>query len=236
MDSSSSSAASLKKPKYASLSGTDASIQIRHLGQTDFVEVFQSMQDFTFARTASEQRPAIADEIWITEHAPVFTQGQAGRAEHLLRPGDIPVVQCDRGGQVTYHGPGQAVVYLLVDLPRAGLGIRSLVNLIQDSIIEVLDGYAIKAACRQGAPGVYAGEEKIASLGLRIRKGCSYHGLSLNVNMDLEPFSRIHPCGITGLRMTHMNALTAPCPSLDRVSREVAATCAAGIEATSACA
>ncbi len=234
MDSFSSSVTSLKTPRSASLLGGDAGVQIRHLGQTDFIEVFHAMQAFTLARTASETRAITADEIWVTEHAPVFTQGQASRAEHLLSLGDIPVVQCDRGGQVTYHGPGQAVVYLLVDLPRAGLGIRSLVNLIQDSIIEVLDGYAIKAVCRQGAPGVYVGEEKIASLGLRIRKGCSYHGLALNVNMDLEPFSRIHPCGISGLRMTHMKALTASCASLDRVSHKVAAACATGIEAASA--
>ena len=184
------------------------------------------MQDFTRARTEEEKRARTADEIWMTEHDPVFTQGQAGRAEHLLTPGDIPVVQCDRGGQVTYHGPGQAVVYLLVDLPRARCSIRSLVSLIQDSIIEVLARYAIEGACRQGAPGVYVGEEKIASLGLRVRKGCSYHGLSLNVNMDLEPFSRIHPCGMRGLRMTHMGALLHACPSLGQVLDEVASACA----------
>ena len=187
------------------------------------------MRDFTLARTDGQGRAEVADEIWITEHHPVFTQGQAGRAEHLLGPGDIPVVQCDRGGQVTYHGPGQVVVYLLVDLPRAGLGIRSLVNIIQDAIIEVLAKYSVVGACRQGAPGVYVGEEKIASLGLRVRKGCSYHGLSLNVEMDLEPFTRIHPCGISGLRMTQMQALIEPCPSFDQVARELADTCAARV-------
>lgn len=202
-----------------------ASVRLRHLGRTDFVDVFHAMREFTLFRTQSQARAEIADEFWITEHAPVFTQGQAGRAEHLLNPGDIPVVPCDRGGQVTYHGPGQVVVYLLVDLPRAGLGIRSLVSVIQDSIIEVLDDYSIESACQQGAPGVYVGEEKIASLGLRVRKGCSYHGLSLNVDMDLEPFSRINPCGIAGLGMTQLKALAHPCPSLDEVGNEVAAAC-----------
>jgi len=205
--------------------GRESLLRIKHLGQTNFIDVFQKMRDFTLARTVDDTRATIADEIWITEHTPVFTQGQAGRAKHLLTPRDIPVVQCDRGGQVTYHGPGQAIVYLLIDLPRAELGIRALVSLIQDSIIEVLARYGIKSACKQGAPGVYVGEQKIASLGLRVRKGCSYHGLSLNVDMDLEPFSRIHPCGITGLRMTHMKALTEPCPSLGQVSQDVANAC-----------
>ena len=183
------------------------------------------MRDFTNSRIETQQRASVQDELWLTEHEPVFTQGQAGRAEYLLNPGDIPVIQTDRGGQVTYHGPGQSVVYLLVDLPRAGLSIRSLVTLIQDSIISVLAEYGISSSCRKGAPGVFVEDAKIASLGLRIRKGCSYHGLSLNVDMDLEPFSRIHPCGFTGLRMTQLSELLKPCPSLAEVEGRVARAC-----------
>ena len=206
-----------------------ASPLVRQLGCTDYGAVFQAMREFTDERTLSERRTLIADEIWLTEHQPVFTQGQAGRAEYLLSPGDIPVVQSDRGGQVTYHGPGQSVVYLLVDLPRVGLGIRSLVNLIQDAVISVLADYGVSATCRKGTPGVFVEDTKIASLGLRIRKGCSYHGLSLNLDMDLEPFSRIHPCGITGLRMTQLSDLVAPCPGLAEVEQRLAAACAKGI-------
>ena len=157
------------------------------------------MQDFTDARG-----PDSADELWITEHPPVFTQGLNGRAEHLLDPGDIPVVQIDRGGQVTYHGPGQLVLYCLLDLQRLGLGVKGLVMLLEQSVIELLEGYGIDASGRAGAPGVYVGEAKIAALGLRIRKGCCYHGLSLNVDMDAEPFGRINPCGYQGLEVTQL--------------------------------
>jgi len=175
---------------------------VRDLGLTGYAEIFERMQEFTAQRDA--QTP---DELWFTEHEPVFTQGQAGKPEHLLLPGDIPVVQTDRGGQVTYHGPGQIVGYLLFDLKRLGIGPRALVRGIEASIIEVLAAYNITAANREDAPGVYVGGDKIASLGLRIRRGCSYHGLSLNVSMDLEPFQRINPCGLIGMEVTEMAAL-----------------------------
>ncbi len=205
--------------------GGKSSVALRQIGRSQYADVFRAMRNFTNSRIASETRASIPDELWLTEHEPVFTQGQAGRAEYLLNPGDIPVIQTDRGGQVTYHGPGQAVVYLMVDLPRAGLGIRSLVTLIQDAIISVLADYGVSASCRKGAPGVFVEDAKIASLGLRIRRGCSYHGLSLNVDMDLEPFSRIHPCGFTGLCMTHLRELATPTPTLAEVEQKLATAC-----------
>lgn len=149
------------------------------------------------------------DEIWWLEHDPVFSQGQAGRAEHVLAPGSIPVVQSDRGGQVTYHGPGQLVGYLLIDVRRLQLGVRGLVSAIENAIIATLAGWGIEAAARAEAPGVYVGAAKIASLGLRVRRGCSYHGLALNVDMDLEPFARINPCGMAGLAVTQLADLGA---------------------------
>ena len=179
-------------------------IVVRDLGVTDYAEVFAAMQNFTAERT-----PETADELWFTQHHPVFTQGQAGRAEHLLAPGDIPVVQTDRGGQVTYHGPGQLVGYLLFDLKARGLGPRSLVRGIEASICALLADYGIAAANRDDAPGVYVGGAKIASLGLRIRRGCSYHGLSLNVDMSLTPFALINPCGLIGIEVTQMVDLAA---------------------------
>lgn len=174
-------------------------ILVKNLGRSDYREAWQAMQDFTNARDRNT-----ADELWITEHAPVFTQGLNGKPEHLLAPGDIPVVQIDRGGQVTYHGPGQLVLYCLLDITRLGLGVKGLVALIEQSIIDLLRDYGISAQCRAGAPGVYVGETKIAALGLRIRKGCCYHGLSLNVDVDLEPFTRINPCGYQGLAVTRL--------------------------------
>lgn len=174
----------------------------RELGLADYQPVFDAMREFTDAR--DEHTP---DELWLLQHPRVFTQGQAGRAEHVLAPGDIPVIQVDRGGQVTYHGPGQWVIYLLVDLKRRGMGVRSLVTLIEDSIVKLLVEYGIAAAARPDAPGVYVDGHKIASLGLRVRRGCSYHGLSLNVDMDLEPFQRINPCGHEGLQVTSMARL-----------------------------
>ena len=144
------------------------------------------------------------DEIWLVEHPPVFTQGQAGKAEHLLMPGDIPVVQSDRGGQVTYHGPGQQVMYVLIDVKRRKLGVRQLVTILEETVIATLAEFGVSARARADAPGVYVGEEKICSLGLRIRKGCSFHGLALNVAMDLAPFSRINPCGYAGMSMTQL--------------------------------
>jgi len=175
---------------------------VRDLGTTSYAHVFADMQEFTSRRDAET-----ADELWFTEHLPVFTQGQAGKPEHLLLPGDIPVVQTDRGGQVTYHGPGQIVGYLLFDLKRMGIGPRVLVRGIESSICAVLSDYGISAGNREDAPGVYVEGQKIASLGLRIRRGCSYHGLSLNVSMDLEPFQRINPCGLIGMEVTEMVAL-----------------------------
>jgi lipoyl(octanoyl) transferase len=177
------------------------------LGRVDYQPTVDRMRAFTDAR--GKDTP---DEIWVLQHPPVFTQGQAGRAEHVLAPGDIPVVQSDRGGQVTYHGPGQLVIYCMIDLPRAGYGIRSLVMRIEQALVQLLAGYGITARGDRDAPGVYVddslrGPAKIASLGLRVRRGCSYHGLALNVDMDLEPFSRINPCGYAGLRMTQLAAL-----------------------------
>ncbi|MFA5939034.1 MAG: lipoyl(octanoyl) transferase LipB [Sinimarinibacterium sp.] len=189
-----------------------ASPLVRQLGRVGYEEALARMRAFTDARDA--QTP---DEIWMLEHPPVFTQGQAGKAEHLLAPGGIAVVQSDRGGQVTYHGPGQLVVYFLLDLNRLGFGIRSLVSRIEQAMVEVLGGYGIAAHADPAAPGVYvdhaggqAGRAKIGSLGLRVRRGCSYHGLSLNVAMDLEPFARINPCGYRGLRMTQVSDLGGP--------------------------
>lgn len=180
---------------------------IRQLGLTDYEPVWRAMQEFT-----STRGPDDPDELWVLSHKPVFTQGQAGKAEHVLAPGDIPVIQIDRGGQVTYHGPGQLVVYLLIDVRRAGIGVRELVSLIETAVIEALASFKISAGLKAGAPGVYVGEAKIASLGLRIRRGCSYHGMSLNVAMDLEPFSRINPCGYQGLAVTQVQDLVPDLP------------------------
>jgi lipoyl(octanoyl) transferase len=188
-------------------------MRVQDLGSTRYMPVFQAMQAFTAGRV-----PDTPDEIWLTEHEPVFTQGQAGRAEHLLAPGDIDVVQSDRGGQVTYHGPGQLVAYLMIDVKRAKLTPRGLVSAIENSIIELLAGYGIEAANRRDAPGVYVDGAKVASLGLRIRRGCSYHGLALNVNMDLEPFGRINPCGLIDLSVTQLADLGGP-DSVDAVKR-----------------
>ncbi len=179
------------------MSKRDCELILRELGLVEYLPTFDAMRKFTDSRTNDS-----SDELWLLQHLPVFTQGQAGKVQHLLNPGEIPVVQVDRGGQVTYHGPGQWVLYLLVDLQRRGLGVRDLVTLIEQSIIAVLGKYAIAAERRPDAPGVYVQGRKIAALGLRIRKGCSYHGLSLNVDMDLEPFSRINPCGYEGMEVT----------------------------------
>jgi lipoyl(octanoyl) transferase len=175
---------------------------IRHLGRVDYETTWRRMQQFTDLRGAHS-----ADEIWFLEHSPVFTLGMAGRREHLLAPGDIPVVHTDRGGQVTYHGPGQLVVYALVDLRRAGLGVRDLVTGLEQSVIHYCAALGIRAAARREAPGVYVDGRKLASVGIRIRRGASYHGLALNVDMDLEPFQRINPCGFAGLAMTQLSAL-----------------------------
>jgi len=173
-----------------------------HLGRVDYASTLQAMQDFTDSRDADTP-----DQLWLLQHPRVFTQGMAGKAEHVLAPGDIPVIQVDRGGQVTYHGPGQWVLYLLVDLRRHQLGVRNLVDLIERSIVKLLAHYGIDGVPRPDAPGVYVDGSKIAALGLRVRRGCSYHGLSLNVDMDLEPFSRINPCGHQGMQVTSMARL-----------------------------
>ncbi|MEY8711261.1 octanoyltransferase [Mangrovibacter phragmitis] len=174
-------------------------ILIRHLGLQPYEPVSLAMHQFTDTR--DETTP---DEIWLVEHNPVFTQGQAGKAEHLLATGDIPVIQSDRGGQVTYHGPGQQVMYVLLNLKRRKLGVRELVTLLEQCVVNTLATLDIDAHARPDAPGVYVGEDKICSLGLRIRKGCSFHGLALNINMDLTPFLRINPCGYAGMKMTQV--------------------------------
>ncbi|WP_277963082.1 lipoyl(octanoyl) transferase LipB [Pseudomonas sp. RIT-To-2] len=171
----------------------------RELGLMAYEPVWHAMQRFT-----DQRGPATGDEVWLVQHPAVFTQGQAGKAEHLLVPGDIPVVQVDRGGQVTYHGPGQMVAYLLLDVRRLGYGVRELVTRIEQTIVALLAEYDVPAAAKADAPGVYVQGAKIASLGLRIRNGCSFHGLALNVDMDLAPFRRINPCGYAGLAMTQL--------------------------------
>ncbi|HAS3578237.1 TPA: lipoyl(octanoyl) transferase LipB [Vibrio cholerae] len=175
---------------------------VRRLGRQDYTPVWQAMHQFTDQRDSTTR-----DEVWLVEHNPVFTQGQAGKAEHLLNTGDIPVVQSDRGGQVTYHGPGQLVAYFLIDLRRKKLGVRELVTHIENLVIHTLKHYQIESAARPDAPGVYVQKRKICSLGLRIRKGCSFHGLALNIQMDLAPFLRINPCGYAGMEMIQVSDL-----------------------------
>ena len=180
-------------------------LTIRDWGQASYEEVWHAMQAFTDHRDASTN-----DELWLVEHGPVFTQGQAGKTEHILDLGDIPLVQSDRGGQVTYHGPGQLVLYVLLDVRRRKLGVRHLVTSMENAIIALLADYNISGYAKADAPGVYVADNKIASLGLRIRRGCSFHGLALNVNMDLAPFLRINPCGYAGMAMTQTSALGGP--------------------------
>ena len=176
---------------------------LRELGLQPYEPVWKTMQAFT-----DQRDDTVADEIWSLQHEAVFTQGQAGKEEHLLMTGDIPVVQVDRGGQVTYHGPGQAVVYLLINLRRKKIGVREMVSLMEESVVETLASYGVDAYAKPDAPGVYVDNCKIASLGLRVRKGCSFHGLALNLAMDLEPFLRINPCGYAGMAMTQLDSLT----------------------------
>ena len=179
-------------------------VVIKQLGLQPYEQVWQQMQAFTDARDADT-----VDEIWLLQHEPVFTLGQAGKREHLLAPGDIPVVKSDRGGQVTYHGPGQLIAYLMIDLRRRELGVRRLVTQIELALIDLLAELGINAQTRDKAPGVYVNEHKIASLGLRVRKSCTYHGLSLNMDMDLEPFLRINVCGYEGLQVTRLSDFVA---------------------------
>ncbi len=175
---------------------------IKHLGLQPYEETWRAMRDYTDRRDE-----ASTDQLWLLEHPPVFTLGQAGKPEHLLDPGAIPVIQSDRGGQVTYHGPGQLLAYLLLDLRRAGLGVRGLVTRLEQAVVDMLAERGISATGRRDAPGVYVGEAKIAAIGLRVRHGCSLHGISLNVAMDLAPFSRINPCGYPGLPVTQLSEL-----------------------------
>ena len=198
-------------------------LELRRLGLVDYLPTWRAMQDFTARRGADTP-----DEIWLLEHPPVFTQGQAGKAEHLLTDIGIPVVPIDRGGQVTYHGPGQVVVYLMIDLKRRGYGIKELVRRMEQTVIDLLANYNIEAKRLDGAPGVYVAGAKIAALGLRVKGGCTYHGLSLNVDLDLAPFQAINPCGYAGMEVTRMRDLgvtdTADVVA-ERVARGLRAAC-----------
>lgn len=186
---------------------------VRELGRQTYAPVWRAMQAFT-----DQRGPDTPDELWLVEHDPVFTQGQAGKAEHVLLPGDIPVVPVDRGGQVTYHGPGQLVAYPLFDLRRLGVGVRELVHRIEQAVIDTLATWNITGARREGAPGIYVNGAKVMALGLRVRRGCSFHGLAFNVAMDLEPYARINPCGFRGLAVTQVLDLGGP-GELDAVAR-----------------
>lgn len=180
------------------------SIVVRHLGEVDYRDTWQKMQDFTNSRQSGTP-----DELWFLQHPPVYTLGKNAKPEHILNAADIPVVDSDRGGQVTYHGPGQVVVYTLLNLSRSKLGVRELVTTLEQAIVELLADYDVLARARREAPGVYVNDAKIAALGLRVRKGCSFHGFALNVDMDLEPFSRINPCGYEGLEVTQLKNLVS---------------------------
>ncbi len=182
--------------------GPPTTLRVRDLGRRDYVPLWRAMQRFTDTRDAST-----VDEIWFTEHPPVFTMGLNASQEHLLAPGDIPVVQIDRGGQVTYHGPGQLMIYPLIDIKRAGIGVRKLVTALEQSVVDLAASFGVEAASRPDAPGVYVAGTKLASVGLRIRRGASFHGMALNVDVDLEPFTRINPCGYAQLQMTDLNRL-----------------------------
>lgn len=203
-------------------------IELYHLGRRNYMPVWESMRSLTDTRDTTT-----ADQFWLVEHDAVFTQGQAGKPEHLLMPGDIPVVQTDRGGQVTYHGPGQVVLYPLIDVRRAKLGVRALVSSLENAVIAVLASYKVAAHAKPDAPGVYVntpfGEAKIASLGLRIRRGASYHGVALNVDGDLSPFSRINPCGYAGMPVTRLADL-AVVPAHHQVGEQLARALAAELK------
>ncbi len=193
------------------------------MGLRPYAETWRAMREYTDQRDADSP-----DQLWLLEHPPVFTLGQAGKPEHLLAPGEIPVIKTDRGGQVTYHGPGQLVAYLLLDLRRAGLGVRGLVTLLEQAVIDLLRAEGIEASAREDAPGVYVAEAKIASVGLRVRHGCSFHGLSLNVAMDLSPFERINPCGYPGLEVTQLSELVEEA-DLPRVGQDLSQHLARGL-------
>ncbi|MBI1175007.1 MAG: lipoyl(octanoyl) transferase LipB [Sideroxydans sp.] len=186
---------------------------VKNLGLVDYQPTWDAMKQFTAARNAETR-----DEVWLLQHPPVYTQGQAGKPEHLLNPAGIPVVKIDRGGQITYHGPGQIVIYLLLDLRRWGLNVRQLVRLMEQAVIDLLAAHGVTAQGREDAPGVYVGDAKIAALGLKIRNGCCYHGLSFNVDMDMAPFANINPCGYAGLRVTQARdvGIAAPVQQLEQ--------------------
>ncbi|CAV17703.1 lipoyl(octanoyl) transferase LipB [Vibrio sp. 10N.222.54.F12] len=188
---------------------------VKKLGRQDYEPVWKAMHKFTDERTDED-----VDQIWLVEHNPVFTQGQAGKAEHVLNAGDIPVIQSDRGGQVTYHGPGQLVAYFLINIRRKKFGVRDLVTHIENLVINTLKAYNIDSTARPDAPGVYVDGKKICSLGLRIRRGCSFHGLALNVDMDLSPFQRINPCGYQGMEMAQVSQLGGP-SELENVEQQL---------------
>ncbi|MBV2121217.1 MAG: lipoyl(octanoyl) transferase LipB [Candidatus Thiodiazotropha sp. (ex Ctena orbiculata)] len=198
-------------------------LEVTELGLQPYGDSWRAMQALTDKRT-----PSTPDQLWLLQHPAVFTLGQAGKPEHILKPGEIPIVNSDRGGQVTYHGPGQLIAYTMIDLRRARLGVRGLVTQLESAVIGLLANYAIQANASKDAPGVYIDGAKVASLGLRVRKGCSYHGLSLNIDMDLEPFSRINPCGYPGLAVTQLteHGVDSDLPSL---GRELAQQLAAGL-------
>jgi lipoyl(octanoyl) transferase len=189
-----------------------AILQVARLGLCDYAPVWQDMQAFTQGRDQDT-----ADQLWLLQHRPVFTLGMNGKREHLLAPGDIPVINIDRGGQVTYHGPGQLLAYVLLDLRRLGIGVRGLVDVMEQSVIEWLQSHRVAARARADAPGVYVDGAKLAALGLRVKRGCSYHGLALNVDMDLAPFARINPCGHEGMQVTQVREL-----GIDLTPNEVA--------------
>ncbi len=193
-------------------------MKVIQLGLAEYSPIFHAMEVFTDARNERTE-----DELWVVEHPPVFTQGMAGKAEHLLSRSNIPVVQIDRGGQITYHGPGQLVVYTLIDFKRRKISVRELVSRLENSIIATLAEYGIAAAADPKRPGVYVEGKKIASLGLRIKRGAVYHGLALNVNMDLSPFRQINPCGYAGLEMTQIADLVQPTPSVADVATKLTA-------------
>ncbi len=202
--------------------GADAAAAlVRRLGLAEYAPTYAAMQRFTAARS-----PETPDELWIVQHPPVYTVGQAGRPEHFPASTDIPLVRIDRGGQITYHGPGQAIVYALLDLPRLGLKVRDLVCLLEQAVIDLLASYNVAAGRRAGAPGVYVGAAKIAALGLRVRRGCSYHGLALNADMDLAPFAAIDPCGYPGLAVTQCRDLGIEAGA-DELGEQLAARIAA---------
>jgi lipoyl(octanoyl) transferase len=201
------------------------SLRLRRRGAVDYAACLADMQTFTDQRDADTP-----DELWLVEHPPVFTLGLAGKPEHVLDAGDIPVVRCDRGGQITYHGPGQVVLYALLDLNRAGLGVKALVTLLEQAVIDLLAGFDITAERRPGAPGVYVAGAKIAALGLRVRRGCCYHGLSFNVAMDLAPFTRINPCGYAGLAVTQLRDLAPAAANPAQIGEQLAAQLATRLD------